>query len=143
MVTISSLTHIMCFVSTIILCRKKRMNEMSPHFFTRKDPGSSPSARVHSRQLETGRHCRYDTLPLHLSGTLSQKPEKWHKAPSQNLHSDLYSQVCKTPKLELLVLHQLPLNFLFKEPLVSITVSVTRSCHHLVIYLSVALQYLT
>lgn len=122
---------------------KKRMNEMSPHLFKRKDPGSSPSARVHSRQLETGRHCRYDTLPLHLSGTLSQKPEKWHKAPSQNLHGDLYSQVCRTPKLELLVLHRLPLNFLFKEPLMSIRVSVTRSCHHLDAYLSVALQYLT
>lgn len=52
-------------------------------------------------QLETGRYCRYDILPLNLNSTLSQNLRNGMK-PHHKFHMATflaYSQVHKTPKL--------------------------------------------
>lgn len=82
-------------------------------------------------QLETGRHCHYDILPLNLNGTLSQNLRNGMK-PHHKIHMATfltYSQVHKTPS------YWYNINFLYYFiflKMLSIRVSVTRSCHHLI-----------
>lgn len=96
-------------------------------FFQEKDPGSFSSARVHWRQLETGRHCHGDTLPLNLNGTFSRNLRNGTKPLTKitqrisRIHTYAEQQV-------LLVLNQLPLNFVKELLVLSIRHCMSHTC---------------